>query len=957
MSGRMGRSSTARRRPEDAAAIRVQGNLDQVTPDGLVIGWCWSPDQPLSRRPVAVLVDGTEAVRATCGLDRSDLRKAGLGDGGYGFQIVIPPEHRLDGVTSSVTLRDITSGKSVGGVAEVTWEGTETAAPAAAPPPERVLLGNLDGVTKDGRVSGWCWYPDQPDHTVTLAILVDDVVIGTTPASSFRQDLHQAGIGTGAHGFSFALPWSVLSEKGQITISVQDHETAALLGQPMSLRLGRMAGAEDRMAELERQLRLLGSQVKELKAALDQAQDDRPSQAMFASLGQMFQHLSRGGAFETPGQQQHSSLRDAITTLQQRHPPFTLDIPDRPLATVAVPAQGSTAELYRCLAALRGAGVDRHAEIVLVDDASRPPYGTEAALLPSIVRNLRYLRLDEGSDLAACLNELARSAHTDMLVTIMPGLTPEPGWLEALAGTLTREADLALVGSRVVGRDGLLRHAGLLAQGESLPTPLSPLADANLPDVSFMRPVEAVGALAFGVRRTALLEAGGFQPGFATLGHATIDLCLRLRADGHGVVIQPAASVLCEDGFELSPFVPDLAIPTEDTRRLRQRWFETAQPTLRPVRFVGHALVIDNEIPRPDRDAGSVTAMEQMLLLRKLGYRVTFAAASGNPSAGVETRILESQGIEVVRQPSYGSVSDYLTHQGLGLDLVQVYRYMNAAMFLDRVRTLAPSAKLIFSPADLHHLRELRRTSVTGIAGADDSSQAIREQEIDCVRQADATILNSDFELGLLRDEVEPEKLKLLRWVSHPSPSPRGFAERSGLVFVGGFRHSPNVDGVCWFVSEVMPVLRARGRGLVLHIAGSDITDAVVALAAPDVMVHGWVADLGDLLSRVRLSVAPLRYGAGFKGKVATSLNHGVPVVGSGIALEGTGLAIGPGVSLAGTAQEFAEAILAVHDDADGWAERSAHAIESCRRLYSPEAALGVYEGILQDFGLPVLQR
>ena len=85
MSGRMGRSSTARRRPEDAAAIRVQGNLDQVTPDGLVIGWCWSPDQPLSRRPVAVLVDGTEAVRATCGLDRSDLRKAGLGDGLLGI--------------------------------------------------------------------------------------------------------------------------------------------------------------------------------------------------------------------------------------------------------------------------------------------------------------------------------------------------------------------------------------------------------------------------------------------------------------------------------------------------------------------------------------------------------------------------------------------------------------------------------------------------------------------------------------------------------------------------------------------------------------------------------------------------------------------------------------------------------------------------------------------------------
>ncbi len=959
MSGRIARPPATRRSGAEPAVLRLQGNLDQVAETGQVIGWCWSPDAPLSRRIVAVLVDGSEAVRSTCGLERADLRKAGLGDGAHGFQVMVPPEHRLDGVTAKVTLRDVASGKLVGGVTEVIWNTPALPAAAQAPAPvvERVPQGNVDGITKDGRVSGWCWYPDRPEQQVTLAVLVDDAPVGTTQAADFRPDLHAAGIGHGAYGFSFALPWSVLSDMGQITVTVRDHDTAAPLGQPMTLRLGRMAGAEDRVAELERQIRLLTSQVKDLKATLDGLQDERPAQAMFESLGQMFQLLSRGGTPELPGPAQHMGLREAIAVLQHRHAPFTLDIPDHPIATVAVPAQAATADLYRSLAALRSAGVDRHAEIVLVDDASRQPLGTEAALLPSIVRNLRYLRLDEGADLAACLNELARSAHTDMLVTIAPGLSPEPGWLEALADTLRRETDVALVGSRIVGRDGLMRHAGLLSQGDASPTPLSLLADSTLPEVSFMRPVEAVGALAFGVRRTALLEAGGFQPGFATLGHATVDLCLRLRADGHGVVTQPAAGVRCDDAFDVARYVPDLAIPTEDTRRLRQRWFETAHPTLRPVRFVGHALVIDNELPRPDRDAGSVSAMEQMLLLRKLGYRVTFAAASGNQAANGEIRILESQGIEVVRAPSYSSVSDYLTRQGLSLDLVQVYRYMNAAMFLDRVRTLAPTAKLIFSPADLHHLREQRRASVNGAARPDDSTLAIRDQELACVRQADATILNSDFELGLLRDQVDPEKLRLLRWVSHPTPSPLGFAERNGMVFVGGFRHGPNVDGVCWFVEAVMPKLRARRPGLVLHIAGSDITDAVVALAAPDVTVHGWVADLGGLLSRMRLSVAPLRYGAGFKGKVATSLNHGVPVVGSAMALEGTGLAVGPGVALADDADAFVEAILAIHDDAQGWPDRSAHAIESCRRLYAPEAALGVYQGILRDFGLPVLTK
>lgn len=814
MSGRAGRQAAPRRRDEPAE-LRLQGNLDQVSDDGTVSGWCWSPDTPLARRTVAVLIDGAEAVRATCQLDRADLRTAGFGDGAHGFQVQIPQALRRAGLAVAVTLRDVASQRPVGGTARVVWRGNAAPAEAVATPGVFVPQGHVDGVTEDGRVSGWCWYPERPEAAVRLSVLVDGAPVGTTLADQVRADLQQAGIGTGAHGFAFALPWWALADKGQVTVTVLDDASGLALGEPMTLRLGHMASAgvgaedrvsEDRVSELERQIRLLASQVQELRATFGQMHDERPSQAMFASLGQMFQHLAGGGALEAPAPEapQHRSLRETLLALQQRHAPFTLDVPDRPLATVALPAQADIAALHGSLSALRAAGVDRLAEIVLVDDASRLPHGSEAALLPSIVRNLRYLRLDEGADLAACLNALARDAHTDMLVIVAPGLMPEPGWLETLAETLGREQDLALVGSRIVGRDGLLRHAGLLSQGTALPTPIGPLCDARLPELSFMRPVEAVGALAFAVRRSALLEVGGFQPGFTTLGHATIDLCLRLRADGHGVATQPAAGVRCEDGFDITPHVPDLALPSEDSNRLRQRWFATAPPALRPVRFLGHALVIDTEIPHPDRDAGPASALAQMLLLRKLGYRVTFAAAGGPVADGGEARVLEAQGIAVARPPGRGSVADYLAHEGPGLDLVLVCHAMNAAMSFDRVRTLAPNARLIFSPA------ELRQPGEQG----DAAPQALGAEALACVREADATIVTDDVAFGLLRDQVSPEKLKLL----------------------GGFRHGPTVDG-------------------------------------------------------------------------------------------------------------------------EGGAERSAHALESCRRLCSQEAALGVYADILRGLGLPVLPR
>ncbi len=944
---------------EPAALLPLNGNLDQVRPDGAVEGWCWSPDQPDVHRIIAVLVDGAEAGTAICNQTRSDLAGAGVGDGAHSFHMLIDAAARPPGVTAVVSLRELATGQLFGGEVSVTWSGhwanhapvraeKRPADLAAASEP----LGNVDGVTKDGRVSGWCWYADQPDHQVRLELLVDDEVVGVTDAANYRPDLHQAGIGNGAHGFSFALPWSVLSGKGQLTIAVRDAATSAPLGQPMTLRLGRMAGAEDRMAELERQIRSMRDQIAQLKSALDTQPEDRGASDLYSSMATMFQELARGDTPEALGEQR-PALREAITALQRRHRPFTLDIPEHPLATIAVPAVIGMAGLHRCLEALREAGVDRHAEIVLVDDAARSARGHETALLPSIVRNLRYLRLDEGADIASCLNELARSAHTNMLVYLDPRVFPETGWLEALANTMGREADAAVIGSRVIGRDGLLRHAGLLTQAQAWPTAFGVLTPAGSAELRFLRPIEAVGALAFGIRRAALLEAGGFQPGFTTSGHAALDLCLRLRAAGHAILLQPAAAALCDDAADLATAVPDLGLPSEDTSRILARWFAATAPALPAVRFVGHALIIDNEIPRPNRDAGSVSAMEQMLLLRRLGYRVTFAAAGGGQEVEADASFLQHHGIEVVQQPSYTSVSDYLTRCGLELDLVQVYRYMNAAMFLDRVRTLAPNAKLIFSPADLHHVREMRHANLRGLVNTEAATQAIRDQELHCIRQSDATILNSDFEFGLLSGEVAADKLRLLRWVSHPSPSTRGFATRSGIGFIGSFRHGPNDDGVSWFVETVMPQLRSLRPGIVLHIAGSDMPERVRALAADDVVVHGWVDDLADLFANLRLTVAPLRYGAGFKGKVATSLAHGVPVVGTTVAFEGTGLVEGFGIAVADQASEIAAQILRLHDDEALWQIASQRALDSCRSLYSPEAALGVYRGLLEDFGLP----
>ncbi len=918
---------TARRAPTLVSPpIRLNGSLDRVGGDGAVEGWCWSPDEPEVQRRVAVLVDDVEVARIVADQPREDLAAAGIGSGRHAFRVAVPAATMRPGGNSVVALRDIGTGQAIGAPVPVRWQGGGATAPAA-------LTGSLDRVSRDGWVSGWCWFPERPEAHVELAVLVDDTPVGEVVADAFRPDLQQAGIGDGRHGFSFAIPYAVLAERGTLTVRVQERHTGRTLGAPITMRLGRMAAAEERIQDLERQIRLLRGEIDALRRGDAGRDDAQAARALFATVAGFFQDLAEGRE-STPGA--GGALR--------RHARFALAVPERPLATICVAATAPFATLHACLQALHAAGLDRAAEVMVLDDGGQ---GADIALLPAVVGNLRYSFVPGGAGLSAARNDAAAAARGRFVVFVAPEVRLGPHWIAEVAATFDREPEAAIVAGPVLRGDGLLQHAFLSATEDGGLADPAHLATAESAAFGFLRPVDAVAGHALAVRRQALRECGGFSPLFGRFGHAVADLCARLRARGAAVLYQPLARAEWHDRGDgtgdTAP--PDLALRDEETLRLRER-LHAGWPN--PVRFAGHALVIDDALPRPEHDAGSIATFEQMLLLRRLGWHVTFAPLHGVESDQAARDALARNGIAVAAPPQVASVTDHLREAGGQLDLVQIYRYANAALLQERVRALAPQAKLIFATADLHFLRERRRAELAGVA----PSTQERTAELRCMRAADATIVTSDYEHALLRGEVDDKRLVLLRWIARPVPPARGFAGRRDICFVGNFRHPPNLDGVRWFVAEVLPRLRERLPGVRLLLAGSGMPPEVAALASDAVEVLGWVPDLADLFGRVRVSVAPLRFGAGFKGKLATSLAHGLPVVGSAISLEGTGLAHGDGVAVADDPDAFAREVARLHEDEQAWQEQSARALERVAALYSPEAAMQVWRDMLGRLGL-----
>jgi glycosyltransferase involved in cell wall biosynthesis/SAM-dependent methyltransferase len=350
------------------------------------------------------------------------------------------------------------------------------------------------------------------------------------------------------------------------------------------------------------------------------------------------------------------------------------------------------------------------------------------------------------------------------------------------------------------------------------------------------------------------------------------------------------------------------------------------------------ALVVDDTLLTPDRDAGSIATLELMKTLQALGYAVTFVPHNlKHVDRYVEA--LEMAGFFCLTQATLSSVHALLEAHGTLFDLVVLCRISTACHLVDQVKALCPDAVLLFETIDLHYLRVGREAELTGSEDTQRAAEATKAVELDMVRRADITLVHSVVERGVLAREVPEAIVFHLPYVLEVQPRIRGFAERRDIVFIGGFLHRPNVDAVVYFVREIFPLVRKELPGVRFHIVGSEPPREVQELACQDVLITGYVERLQPVLDHCRLTVAPLRYGAGYKGKVAMSMAYGVPGVISRVAAEGMELSHEVEVLITDEPLAFAAEVVRLYRDEALWERLSRAGLKFAAERFSPEAA------------------
>jgi GT2 family glycosyltransferase/glycosyltransferase involved in cell wall biosynthesis len=638
-------------------------------------------------------------------------------------------------------------------------------------------------------------------------------------------------------------------------------------------------------------------------------------------------------------------------------PPASLPCPDQPDASIVIPVYNKWEYTAACLRSLAETSSRTAFEVIVVDDQS----SDETAARLAGIEGLIHLRNEKNLGFVGSCNRGAEHARGRFVVMLNNDTQVLDGWLDALVDTFERFPDTGLVGARLVYPDGRLQEAGGIVFRDGSGWNYGRGDDPELPQYRFAREVDYCSGACIVVPTALFRELGGFDPHYAPAYYEDTDLAFRVREHGLRVRLQPAATIVHHEGVTSGT---DLASGAKrfqvvNQKKFLERWQSELEGQPEPIvdpgdqselrsardhRLAGRVLIIDAYTPEPDQDSGSLRLRYLMSCFQDLGYGVTFLPDNRAP-AGHYTRDLQRAGVEAVYDPWMGSPQRFLAARGGEFDVVMISRHYVASRYVSLLKRHCPQAHFLFDTVDLHYLREERHAELENSLSLKRAAAQTRRSELAVIEAADATLVVSPAEQTVLREAAPEARVHVISNVHEVVGSRRPFSERKDIFFVGGYQHPPNVDAARWFVGQVWPLIHEQLPEVEFHLIGSKAPDEIRSLHGEGVTFHGFVPDLEPWLDGCRIAVAPLRYGAGIKGKVNMSMSRGQPVVATPIAVEGMFAKAGQDILVAETPEQFAAEVVRLYRDEELWNRVSAHGLENVRRYFSVETArLGLQE-------------
>ena len=330
-------------------------------------------------------------------------------------------------------------------------------------------------------------------------------------------------------------------------------------------------------------------------------------------------------------------------------------------------------------------------------------------------------------------------------------------------------------------------------------------------------------------------------------------------------------------------------------------------------------LVIGYVWPEPNSSAAGTHMMSLLNAFRAQNWQVEFAT----PALRTEHMInlddfgISSQSIAL----NCESFDDYV--KAYAPDIVMFDRFMMEEQFGWRVDKHCPNALKILDTEDLQCLRNARHEAHKGEREftTNDLHSDIAKREIAAILRCDLSLIISSYEMSLLNDvfKIEPSLLHHLPFMVDLNTLPtstKTFEQRQHFMTIGNFRHAPNWDAVL-YLQQIWPLIRKQLPKAELHIYGSYPPPKATALNNPKTgfLIKGWADNAFEVMQSARVCLAPLRFGAGIKGKLLEAMIMQTPSVTTNIGSEGMHNELPWPGKIANTAEDFANAAVEMYNN------------------------------------------
>ena len=205
--------------------------------------------------------------------------------------------------------------------------------------------------------------------------------------------------------------------------------------------------------------------------------------------------------------------------------------------------------------------------------------------------------------------------------------------------------------------------------------------------------------------------------------------------------------------------------------------------------------------------------------------------------------------------------------------------------------------------------------------------------------KSDVTVVLSKSEKEIIINENPRINVEILPYVQSINDVKKGFIEKNDIIFIGGFAHIPNEDAVLWFANEIFPLIKKEIPEIRFIVLGSHPTQKVLNLKIDDIIVTGYVQDVSSYFQNAKVFIAPLRFGAGLKGKTVHAMSYGLPIVTTSIGAEGMNLKDREDVLIADDPIDFSNAVIELYRNKSIWEKYSEKSFDYVRKNCTLEVA------------------